>query len=116
VLSAQVKEGSKVCSLVAHIRPEDIYKKDRVLGEAQGALLSCARRQGPKKMFLVGLASKPFTGTCDGFFSKFGQVEDVQMACREFLEKGACFHGRQACRWQHPCHQVTIHVKVQVVA
>mmetsp|Transcript_10799 Transcript_10799/g.27922 ORF Transcript_10799/g.27922 Transcript_10799/m.27922 type:complete len:328 (-) Transcript_10799:157-1140(-) len=111
VKSAKTTQGARGWSVVAKVAAEDSKHKESALEAAREALLQAARASGC--VYVLGHRAEPFLSTPVGFAASLGMVADDSTACWSMINQGFCRRGC-ACRFQHPLHQTTINVMVQV--
>lgn len=111
VKSAKATEGPRGWSIIAKISAEDAEHKEAALNAARDALLRAAKDSGA--VYVLGHKAEPFLSTPVGFAASLGTVADDGAACWNMINQGFCRRGT-ACRFEHPAHQTTVNVMVQV--
>lgn len=109
--SVDVKETIDGFCIVVTVPVQHFHNKDSVGKLAKAALLQAAERSD--SICVLGYQAKPFVTMPLGFAALLAAVPDEHTACWGMLQSGFCHYGNR-CRWQHPCDQRKVNVKLML--
>lgn len=109
--SVDVEETSDGFCIAVTIPVQHFHHKESVDKLAKAALLQAAERSD--SIYMLGYQAKPFVTMPMGFAALLAAVPDEHTACWGMLQSGFCHYGHR-CRWQHPCDQRKVNVKLML--